>query len=241
MSGLPNAADTLIFSLTGNPTNDQAAQLPGPEFLSSVDGLRLLRSLETSDGVMKSPVQFIGSRSAEGTSTLARDFSLMCSRDLNLKVLLLDLEAPGELQWKFFRDHLSAAHTHVAEFPDSSKELVQIAAALNIHEIGSSRFFVNQRTLPNLPKSAYWRVIFAVLQENFDLIVIDGAPLERTFDGVRLAAQVATNILVVEAEATRSAVSQNLRNRIEDLGGDITGCIVNKRRFYIPNWLYRWL
>jgi hypothetical protein len=54
-----------------------------------------------------------------------------------------------------------------------------------------------------------------------------------------LAPAVDANLLVVEAERTRSAVAQNLRDRILDVGGTISGVVLNKQKFYIPGFIYR--
>jgi hypothetical protein len=54
-----------------------------------------------------------------------------------------------------------------------------------------------------------------------------------------LAPNVDTTLLVVEAERTRSVVAQNLRDRVLDVGGAIGGVVLNKQRYYIPNFIYR--
>ena len=61
----------------------------------------------------------------------------------------------------------------------------------------------------------------------------------RAYDGVMLSPEVDTNLLVVEAERTRSAVAQNLRDRVLDVGGAVAGVVLNKQRHYIPGFIYR--
>jgi Mrp family chromosome partitioning ATPase len=69
--------------------------------------------------------------------------------------------------------------------------------------------------------------------------VIDSPSIDRSYDGIMLAPAVDANLLVVEAERTRSAVAQNLRDRILDVGGTISGVVLNKQKFYIPGFIYR--
>jgi len=46
-------------------------------------------------------------------------------------------------------------------------------------------------------------------------------------------------VVVVEAEKTRWQVVENLKQKIENRGGNILGIVFNKRRFYIPDSIYR--
>lgn len=77
----------------------------------------------------------------------------------------------------------------------------------------------------------------AALRERFDYVVYDGhsligtsaAILAREFDGI---------ILVVEAEKTKWEVVQSAREKIEGIDGRLVGVVLNKRKFYIPRFLY---
>jgi hypothetical protein len=46
-------------------------------------------------------------------------------------------------------------------------------------------------------------------------------------------------VLVMDARATRRRGALRAKQRIEDVGGKILGVALNRRRFYIPQWLYR--
>jgi Mrp family chromosome partitioning ATPase len=46
-------------------------------------------------------------------------------------------------------------------------------------------------------------------------------------------------VLVVEAEKTRWPVAENVRDKIKGSGGNILGIVLNKRRYYIPEWVYK--
>lgn len=77
----------------------------------------------------------------------------------------------------------------------------------------------------------------ATLRERFDYVVYDGhsligtsaAILAREFDGI---------VLVVEAEKTKWEVVQSAREKIEGIEGRLVGVVLNKRKFYIPRFLY---
>ena len=46
-------------------------------------------------------------------------------------------------------------------------------------------------------------------------------------------------VLVVEAEKTRWPVALNVKEKTEQGGGRVLGVVFNKRKYYIPEWLYR--
>jgi protein-tyrosine kinase len=45
-------------------------------------------------------------------------------------------------------------------------------------------------------------------------------------------------VLVVEAEKTKWPVIQDVKEKLISHGGNILGIVFNKRRYYIPRWLY---
>jgi capsular exopolysaccharide synthesis family protein len=76
-----------------------------------------------------------------------------------------------------------------------------------------------------------------ILSRDYDYIIFDGhslmgaatAILADRFDGI---------MLTVEAERTKWEVVQEATEKIEKMGGEILGIVLNKRRFYIPKFLY---
>ena len=72
-------------------------------------------------------------------------------------------------------------------------------------------------------------------RHHYDFVIIDAAA---SSDGFALARHVDGVILVVEAEYTRWPVVQNFKDRLVSSGANILGVVLNKRRYYIPSFLY---
>jgi Mrp family chromosome partitioning ATPase len=70
-------------------------------------------------------------------------------------------------------------------------------------------------------------------------VVIDSPSSDQSHDGIMLAPDLDATLLVVQADRTRANVVRNLRDGILDAGGRIGGIIFNKRRFYLPDFIYR--
>lgn len=76
------------------------------------------------------------------------------------------------------------------------------------------------------------------LRCHYDFVIIDAAAATASTNGFALARHVDGIILVVEAEYTRWPVVQNFIDRLVGSGGNILGVVLNKRRYYIPSFLY---
>jgi hypothetical protein len=45
----------------------------------------------------------------------------------------------------------------------------------------------------------------------------------------------------LEAEKTKWRTARHVRERMESVGGNILGIVFNKRRYYIPQFIYKYL
>ncbi len=82
------------------------------------------------------------------------------------------------------------------------------------------------------------RDLWTHIRKQFDMILIDTAPIDISDEGLELCAAADGVVMVVEAEKTRSQVISNLRDRITHSGGNLLGMVFNKQRHYIPKWVY---
>ena len=117
-----------------------------------------------------------------------------------------------------------------AQFTSVGKSNLRVSPSCN------SRVFT-----PELFNSPRFDEFWANLKHNFDLVLIDSPPLTVSPDGLALAAKVDGIILVVEAEKTKWRTARYVRERIEMVGGKILGVVFNKRRYYIPQSIYKYL
>jgi Mrp family chromosome partitioning ATPase len=217
---------------------------PGPSFLDPGEGTALITMLRRDRGAA-AIVQLIAAGAGEGTSTLARDLALIAARMPGLRVLLLDLDPPGTAQLAALRAGFGAAVAATRSLPAAPPELVfhQLAISRLPRDIAVSemrRPASGPFPLGPFPLGPFaWRPLFSALRKDFDLVLIDSPPLERSYDGILRAQDVDTTLLVVEAERARAAAVRNLRDRIQDIGGQVAGAALNKRRRHVPDFLAR--
>ncbi len=181
-------------------------------------------------------LQFISCRNAEGVSTIVREFGRMLVEKLGKKVLLVDGDSEKMTQ-----------HHSLGITPKLSlKQIVHHGGNLDqaITPVIHSRLFLAQLSGDRQERIQQDGLngqgdIWVHIRKQFDMIVIDSAPIDASDEGLELCAAADGVVMVVEAEKTRSHVIANLKERIVHNGGKLLGVVFNKQHHYIPEWLYR--
>ncbi len=202
-----------------------------PMFLGTNEGTRLVHMLrhDRSTGII---VQLIAANAGEGTSSMARDLAMLAARTPSVRVLLLDLVGSGNGQITALRDTFGIAIS-------ATKPLIAPPAEVLVHQMALGDLHVNETFRAPAAGLLGWISQFPALRTSYDIVLIDSPSAEQSYDGIVLGADVDTTLLVVEAERTRSAQAQTLRDQITDMGGQIGGVLLNKRRSHIPGFIDR--
>ena len=77
------------------------------------------------------------------------------------------------------------------------------------------------------------------LKVSFDNILIDCGSLRTSTDAAVLAGSVDGVVIVVDAGESRNDEILNAQRTIEAAGGNFLGFVLNKRRYPVPEWLYK--
>ncbi len=178
-------------------------------------------------------IQFIASRKGEGTSTIAREYAQISSELYGKSVLLLDpaLAPPAKRL-----DDDETQHSLIHSEPHIPVERLFCPAENQHFFIGTVSMF--GKSLSTVFSSQKSDLLLDKLKQNFDLTVIASPPLTLSPDGLSVARKVDGVVMVLEAETTRCPVVADLKNKIENVGGNILGIILNKQKHYIPSFIY---
>lgn len=76
------------------------------------------------------------------------------------------------------------------------------------------------------------------LRFSFDFVLLDCPSLKASGDAALFASAVDGCVVVVEAERTNRGQVKNTLNTLEMAEGNLLGCVLNKRRYPVPDWLY---
>jgi capsular exopolysaccharide synthesis family protein len=83
--------------------------------------------------------------------------------------------------------------------------------------------------------------LMLLLRRRYKWIVIDAPPIALVQDAAAISRAADGTIIVVRAEYTRAEVIAEAQRVITRAGGKILGAVLNRRRYHIPNWIYRTL
>lgn len=216
----------------------------GPEeYLSRLPALHLedeLLSLQQTIDAMvpknRKSIQFLGICGGEGASTLCREFARASSMKLGKTVLLIDADRKSNAQFNFF--HLNAE-------ADWSDVLMRGAGQDRaFQQVGNSTLYLSLVCRDDFPGNKVFacpgfRDFWDKLRERFDMVLFDTAPLPSSSEALGVAKFVDGTILVLEAEKTRWPAAENVRDRVRESGGNVLGTIFNKRRYHIPEAIYK--
>lgn len=181
-------------------------------------------------------IQFIGSRRGEGVSTIVREFAKIAVERHGKSVLILDsvcheqtfgVNVSGQRDYGWLDLFEEGKLTEKAFFRVGETNLYFAPISVQASLIAPAK------------DVALTFSILDKLKERFDLILIDSSSDASTADSVSISNMVDGVIMVLEAGKTRKKSALKLKKRIQSCGGTIIGVVFNKRKYYIPAFIYR--
>jgi Mrp family chromosome partitioning ATPase len=185
----------------------------------------------------KQIIQFVDvSKSGDG-SMIVLQFVRTLTSAFAKSVLLLDATFKSE-HISYFNLNQERKWENILRGRESITALPQAVVNTNL---SVAAFTINGKPITSLVDVQQLRFYLKQLQKKFDLIVIDTSSPEFSFDSIALSCMTQGSVMIVESEKTRWQVADNIKNHIEKSGGKIIGVFVNKRKHYIPQFIYRFL
>jgi len=206
-----------------------------PEFDRELGLLRnSIDSILGSSG--KRTIMVTGSSHEEGVTTLAEGYARSLVTHSQLRVLLLEMNArrPSML-WRLGLGSGEGV-THYFSEQRPLRTLVQATSleGLNVVHVGekdAARIQVHmQQRLPRLLQEAL---------ESYDRVIIDAPPVIQCPETPPMAALVDGVVLVVRCERTKREMVQRSMSMIAQFEGKVLGVVLNRKKYYIPDFVYR--
>ena len=100
---------------------------------------------------------------------------------------------------------------------------------------------VPDQTLEQMPDFALENVLISPGADNFGFVLVDCPALEANSQALRWTSGVDGVLLVVEAGKTRIGQIEKAQRLVQSSAGHLAGIILNRRRYPIPEFLYKFL
>ena len=190
------------------------------------------------DSDMAGGVVFSALRHGEGVTTVICNLAEHVASEFNKRVILIDANFRTPALQDLYGLYGCPGLTEVLSGTATVREA--------IYGQRDGRIFVMPAGMTNQVDGALLceeivPELIAQLRESFDVVLFDTAPLQSYPDGIMLARHASGMVLVVEAERSRWQDGEGILRHLRDSQVNVLGAVLNRRPFYIPNFIYRFL
>ena len=221
--------DPRELALTGRECAELVAR-KGLRRLQKNEMLALFHRVDTALGVRAGrSVLFIAPNPGAGSSSIAHGYSQVAIQASDRRILMVDARDPGP-QEELPRPTI----THAISTGKLVTQTAQLLGGGLYHNLLMSHG-TQERTASLLKEPRFWRSLTA----EFDEVVIDTPAVSESQLGLVLASLVDGVVVVVEAEETSRSQVRKLVDDLRQFRANVLGTVLNKRRDYLPKWLYR--
>lgn len=202
--------------------------------------LALLHSLPIKGSGGSKSISTLGITSCnrgEGVSTVAAQLS-MAAAFTGMRVLLVDFSWKHPAVHQLFNVPCSPGASDVLALDGPNDNLIQPSHISNLDLLTAGTQAGNLNPERSFEKI---RSLIDSLRSNYDLTIFDLPEATKAGTSLALASVLDGVVFVVEAERVRWEVASRVQELLLRSGANVLGVVLNKRRFHIPNWLYRTL
>jgi len=187
-------------------------------------------------------IAFTSSDFGEGVSTIASKLAVTLSKSSSDQVLIVDSNFAKPSIHKIFGVSLSPGLGEILINGNENDVFIQSSPINNLYVLSAGDILTN-------PTSKFDSPMFSELlrkwKSKYKFVLFDTPPMQCDMkqcdmnSSVRLASLVDGTIIVIASECVRREVAQNIKDRLEGSNANIIGVVLNKTKYYIPNWLYK--
>jgi protein-tyrosine kinase len=188
-----------------------------------------------SEGSIKT-IMFTSTAHGSGSSTTAVNFATTLARDCRLNVLLIDANLRTPRLHELFDIEYNKGLSNLLTMEEDETLLYKKAGHGNLYVIPSGKKGIGPLTIF---ESVRFEKKLKMMRERFDYIILDAPPMNGYAESRVIATKVDGVILVIESGKTRSQVAIRAKQELEEAGAKVLGVILNRRKYYIPDWVYK--
>ena len=181
-------------------------------------------------------IMFTGANHGGGATTTAVNFAKALIRDYQVKVLLIDANMRTPNLRELFDIENEEGLTDIVLNSDSKPYKVINFEPSYLFVLATGGNYVGP---VSLFESERFDAFLRNAREDFDYIILDSAPIPSFAEARVLCEKVDGVVLVVESGKLRRHVALRAKKELEDAGARILGVVLNKRKYHIPEWLYK--
>jgi len=192
------------------------------------------------NGHSKAPyaLAIIGCRRGEGVSTIAANISAMLAQGRGGRVLLVDTNIRCPSAHQIFQTRLEPGLANIPTADHDYGDIIVSDRFKNLHILAAG---MPNGSPPGILRPAQFAKLIKSMKKDYRHVVFDMPAIRDVRSAARLASLCDGVVLVIEAERLRREVLLEAKTQLLKWNANTLGVVLNKRRFPIPEWLYRML
>lgn len=163
---------------------------------------------------------------------------LGCALSASQRILLIDGCLARPRLHELFNLPRAPGLTDCIQGQGSFEMVVQSTELPQLQVLTAGQPIANTASILNDPR-VHELILHA--QDRWDCVVCDTPPYLGASDAPFLAQHFDGALLVIDSHRTRWEVAQVVKQRFIAAQGQLIGVVINRRRYYIPSWFYRFL
>jgi len=181
-------------------------------------------------------IMFTSTAHGDGSSFTAVSFAKTLARDCRLNVVIMDanLRCP-KLHEIFNIEYRHGVSNLLTEDEDKTSFVKKVGHG--------GLYFISCGDKNSEPMDLFESIRFEqtlqIMRKKFDYVILDTPPVNSYAESIVIASKVDGVILVLESDKTRQQVALRAKEEMEKAGANVLGVILNKRKHYIPEWIYK--
>jgi len=180
----------------------------------------------------------ISARRGEGCTSIVGSLAREMADDDRYKILIIDANLRDPSLHDMFKVRRNPGLVDILLGDCEIDEAITDTDQQNLKLLTCGRHVSNPVHLLAQEKLAR---LLADAADRFDRILIDSSPLMEYPDSIHLASHVDGVIQVVQAGKTRRQVAQEVLRQLEQVQANVIGTVLNRTKYTIPEWLYKYL
>jgi len=236
--GVPLLASVreVIKRVTGGEKDNKDAGLALSTAAEMDEDCRLLKNnLLLSCSKERNTLLFLSSTGSEGGSTIAINLAAALAEDVNKKVVYIDLNIASPALDGRFGSKLKGWTDFLVD-ETALEDIVTESGVGNLSVIPAGGATANMSLLFKSPRVERF---FDAVKREFDFVVLDGAPPMRFSESLFLAPYIDGTVIVVRAGKTRREAVKRTKEYLVENEIPVLGVVLNRKRHYIPRFIYR--
>lgn len=223
-----NITKKKILSSTNSLTLSPGVTEDYRKLSENISTLKLTKSIKT--------IAVSSSVHGEGCSTVAVNLAITLAKKGVSNILLIDGNLRKPSLHEFFRLEKEKGLTEVIREEIDLAEVLKESPVSNLLLMTSGDIEID----PNqIFSSRRFQEFVTTIGNQFELVLFDSPPINLYPDSAILSPLLDNVLMVIQAERVIYEKIQKAKEKIESSGGRILGAVLNRRRYYIPDMIYR--